>query len=119
MNKAMSLVVVAAALPFRMWAVPFDQVAANWPTILVLLAGSLLGAWIGADEAWLKSGTLQGHRGAAGRNRPGAAFRYDLHGGTAPFTGPAQIVAGVIAGVLHRDRRVFLGVAGGGCSSPP
>jgi len=50
-NKAMSLVVVASALPFRAAAVPFGDVAANWPIIVNLLAGSLLGAWFGAGWA--------------------------------------------------------------------
>ena len=42
LNKAMSLVVVASALPFRAAAVPFTDVAANWSIIVNLLAGSLL-----------------------------------------------------------------------------
>lgn len=50
LNKAMSLVVVAFALPFRAATVPFDQIAAQWPTILNLLAGSLIGAWLGAMQ---------------------------------------------------------------------
>jgi uncharacterized membrane protein YfcA len=48
LNKAMSLVVVASALPFRAAAVPFASVAAHWPIIVHLLAGSLIGAWFGA-----------------------------------------------------------------------
>jgi uncharacterized protein len=51
LNKAMSLVVVASALPFRAAAVPFASVAAHWPIIVNLLAGSLLGAWFGASWA--------------------------------------------------------------------
>src|SRR3954470_10521411 len=51
LNKAMSLVVVASALPFRAAAVPFAEVAAHWPIIVNLLAGSLLGAWLGAGWA--------------------------------------------------------------------
>ncbi|WP_426037214.1 TSUP family transporter, partial [Cypionkella sp. TWP1-2-1b2] len=59
LNKAMSLVVVATALPFRVSTVPFDQVAAHWPIIVNLLAGSLAGAWCGAGWATrLKSETL-------------------------------------------------------------
>ena len=59
LNKAMSLVVVASALPFRTAAVPFDAVAAHWAVIVNLLAGSLLGAWLGAGWATrLKSETL-------------------------------------------------------------
>src|SRR5580692_7815639 len=49
LNKAMSLVVVASALPFRARTVPFGEVAAHWPVILNLLAGSLIGAWLGAS----------------------------------------------------------------------
>jgi uncharacterized protein len=51
LNKAMSLVVVASALPFRAATVPFSTVAAHWPIIVNLLAGSLLGAWFGAGWA--------------------------------------------------------------------
>jgi uncharacterized membrane protein YfcA len=46
LNKAMSLVVVASALPFRAAAVPFASVAANWPIIVNLLAGSLAGSMV-------------------------------------------------------------------------
>src|ERR671912_157734 len=45
LNKALSLVVVASALPFRAGTVPFGSIAAHWPIVLNLLAGSLLGAW--------------------------------------------------------------------------
>jgi hypothetical protein len=45
LNKAMSLVVVAPALPFRASTVPFSAIAANWPIVVNLLAESLLGAW--------------------------------------------------------------------------
>ena len=59
LNKAMSLVVVAAALPFRASAVPFSSLAARWQILATLLAGSLIGAWLGADLATrLKSRTL-------------------------------------------------------------
>jgi uncharacterized membrane protein YfcA len=51
LNKAMSLIVVAFALPFRSNSVPFGDVAGNWPAIINLLAGSLLGAWCGAGWA--------------------------------------------------------------------
>ena len=51
LNKAMSLIVVASALPFRAAAVPFASVAAHWSIIVNLLAGSLLGAWFGAGWA--------------------------------------------------------------------
>lgn len=51
LNKAMSLVVVASALPFRAATVPFSAIAANWLIIVYLLCGSLLGAWLGASWA--------------------------------------------------------------------
>ena len=59
LNKATSLIVVATALPFRAGTVPLSDVAAHWPVILNLLAGSLAGAWFGAGWATrLKSETL-------------------------------------------------------------
>src|SRR5882762_8687017 len=42
LNKAMSLVVVASALPFRASAVPFSALVAHWSIIANLLCGSLL-----------------------------------------------------------------------------
>ena len=38
LNKAMSLAVVATALPFRSGTVPFGQIAAHWPIVVNLLA---------------------------------------------------------------------------------
>ncbi|MFE9098546.1 TSUP family transporter [Streptomyces sp. NPDC007264] len=51
LNKAMSLVVVLAALPARLAAVSVSEVAAHWPVAVNLLAGSLAGAWAGASWA--------------------------------------------------------------------
>jgi uncharacterized protein len=51
MNKAMSLIVVATALPARLVAVLFDAVNGYWFVVVTLLAGSLIGAWIGATLA--------------------------------------------------------------------
>ncbi|KPH77378.1 sulfite exporter TauE/SafE family protein [Bosea vaviloviae] len=115
LNKAMSLVVVATALPFRAATVPFATIAANWPIILNLLAGSLLGAWFGAGWATrLKSETLYkviavllvaiaivlvaGHDAAAGKPL---------------LTGSAQLVAGILAGFGIGVVASLLGVAGG------
>src|SRR6195952_3017265 len=100
LNKAMSLIVVASALPFRAATVPFSVVAANWPIIANLLAGSLLGAWFGAGWATrLKSQTL--YRVIAIMLALIAVVLVIGHGtvGTgAILTGVAQAVAGVIAG---------------------
>lgn len=120
LNKAMSLVVVAAALPFRAGAVPLGLVAANGTVILNLLAGSLLGAWIGAGWAMrmdparlhrvialllvlIAAALLFGH-GVAG----GAAG-----GGGPPLDGLALIAAGTAAGFAIGVVASVLGVAGG------
>ena len=51
MNKAMSLIVVLSALPARLVSVPWSQVSSHWPVVVNLLAGSLVGAWLGATWA--------------------------------------------------------------------
>jgi len=51
LNKAMSLVVVTAALVFRSKAIPIAEVQAHLDVILNLLAGSLIGAWWAAGHA--------------------------------------------------------------------
>src|SRR5262249_14017026 len=51
LNKAMSLVVVATALPFRTAVVPFSTVLAQWSIVVTLLSGSVVGAWGGAGWA--------------------------------------------------------------------
>ena len=56
LNKAMSLVVVTSGLLFRIGTVPMQEIAANWSIIVNLLAGSLLGAWLGAAWATRLSG---------------------------------------------------------------
>ena len=115
-NKAMSLIVVASALPLRTGTISFAAIVDHWMVIANLLAGSLLGAWFGA--AWatrLRSETLYrviavllvaiagvllvGH-GAEGSGRP-------------LLTGAAQMVAGVAAGFVIGVVASLLGVAGG------
>ncbi|MGO4332926.1 sulfite exporter TauE/SafE family protein [Cupriavidus sp. 2TAF22] len=116
LNKAMSLVVVAFALPFRTQAVPIADVLANWPVILNLLAGSILGAWCGAS--W------------ATRMRSEALYRViavllvcmalvlltsnhseSQHAMLTP--GALQVAGGVIAGFLIGVVAAVMGVAGG------
>lgn len=115
LNKAMSLVVVAFALPFRAATVPFDQIAAHWPIIVNLLAGSLAGAWLGAGWATrLKSETL--YKVIAVLLLMIAVvlvFGHDIAAGSALVTGTAQIIAGVIAGLVIGIVASLLGVAGG------
>jgi len=59
LNKALSLVVVATAPPARLPGVPYAEVAQHRTVIVNLLAGSLLGAWLGATWATrMRSQTL-------------------------------------------------------------
>lgn len=114
-NKAMSLVVVASALPFRAAAVPFASVASQWPIIVNLLAGSLLGAWFGAGWAMqLSSQTL--HRVIAVLLVGIAAvlmLGHDPSSSDAMLTGMTQAVVGVVAGFAIGVVAALLGVAGG------
>lgn len=115
LNKAMSLVVVAFALPFRASSVPLADVASHWPVILNLLAGSLLGAWLGAGWATvLKSETLYKVIaillvGIAGVLLLG----HDAHSNGPLFAGATLIVAGLAAGFCIGIVASLLGVAGG------
>ena len=115
LNKAMSLVVVASALPFRAATVPFSTVTAHWPIIVNLLAGSLLGAWFGAGWATrLASQTL--YRVIAALLVATAVILFVGHGVSgsgALLTGPAQVVAGVGVGLVIGVVAALLGVAGG------
>jgi uncharacterized membrane protein YfcA len=116
LNKAMSLIVVASALPFRMSAVPFTEVAAHWTVIVNLLAGSLAGAWLGAGWATrLRSESL--YKVIAVLLVAIAVvllFGHEANGtGRALLAGPAQIVVGIGAGFLIGVVASLLGVAGG------
>lgn len=51
LDMAMSLIVVATALPARLLGVPLNDLVAELDVIVNLLAGSLLGAWLGATWA--------------------------------------------------------------------
>jgi uncharacterized protein len=115
-NKAMSLIVVASALPLRTGTISFAAIVGQWMVIANLLAGSLLGAWVGAawatrlrSEALYRviavllvaiAGVLLVGHGAEGSGRP-------------LLTGAAQTVAGVAAGFVIGVVASLLGVAGG------
>lgn len=115
LNKAISLIVVAAALPFRAGTVPLAEVAAHWPVIVNLLAGSLLGAWFGAGWATrLKSETL--YKVIAGLLVVIAVVLmvgHDANTGRPLVTGTEQLAAGIVAGFLIGIVASLLGVAGG------
>ncbi|UVT17074.1 MAG: sulfite exporter TauE/SafE family protein [Nitrospira sp.] len=116
MNKAMSLVVVGSALPFRATTVPLAEIAAHWMVIANLLAGSLAGAWIGA--------------GWATKLPAGLLYRiiaillviisvvllagHDMSAAERPLLGGwVKIIAGLIAGFGIGAVASLMGVAGG------
>jgi uncharacterized protein len=116
LNKAMSLVVVASALPFRAATVPFSAVAEHWAVIMNLLGGSLFGAWFGAGWAIrLKSVSL--YKTIAALLVMIAVvlvFGHEVVGtGQQLLTGNAQFAAGIIAGFGIGLVASLLGVAGG------
>lgn len=116
LNKAMTLLVVASALPFRMGTVPFAEIAAHWLVIVNLLAGSLAGAWFGAGWAiGLRPETL--HR-VIGILLVMIAlvlvFGHGLSGGHALVAGGMlRIIVGILAGFAIGIVAALLGVAGG------
>ncbi|MDF0653110.1 MAG: sulfite exporter TauE/SafE family protein [Nitrospira sp.] len=116
MNKAMSLAVVGSALPFRTTTVPFTEITAQWMVIANLLAGSLVGAWIGAGWATrLHARTL--HRVIAILLVIIAAVLLVGHetssAGLPLLDGVAQVVIGLFAGFVIGAVASFMGVAGG------
>lgn len=115
LNKAMSLIVVAVALPARLAAVPLSDMAPYWTVCLNLLAGSLVGAWLGASWATrMRSATL--YRVLAGLLVLIAVALAANHAGTlAPlYLNPvAQAIAGVLAGLGIGIVAALMGVAGG------
>jgi uncharacterized protein len=116
LNKATSLIVAMSALVFRNKNVPIAEMFAHAAVIVNLLAGSLLGAWLGASWATRMHGNalykviaillvaiaavlLFGH-GAADATR-------------AALDGWLLWITGAIAGLLIGIVASLLGVAGG------
>jgi uncharacterized membrane protein YfcA len=114
-NKAMSLVVVLAALPSRLVAVPAESVAAHWPLALGLLAGSLPGAWLGA--AWAtRARAVTLHRVLGVLLAVIAAVFAAHHLGLTPRPDlplAAQVALGAVAGAGIGVVAAVMGVAGG------
>lgn len=114
-NKAMSLLVVLVALPARLMSIPYDSVAPYWYVVVNLLAGSLVGAWIGATWATrMRSATL--YKVLAGLLVLIAATLAWTHfADTEPLAlDPAlRTILGVIAGVGIGIVAALMGVAGG------
>jgi uncharacterized membrane protein YfcA len=116
LNKSISLVVVASALPFRAGTVPLSSLTEHWDVILNLLAGSVLGAWFGAGWAIkLKTETfykviavllvfialilLLSHN-----------LEYSI---VSSLSGHTHIIVGVAAGFIIGVVAALLGLAGG------
>ena len=115
LNKAMSLVVVLTALPARLAAFPFSAMADEWAVAANLLAGSLLGAWVGASWATkLRAAAL--YRVLAVLLVLIAAALFASHEGelgSLTIGGPGRVAVGVIAGFAIGVVASVMGVAGG------
>jgi uncharacterized protein len=116
LNKAMSLIVVAAALLFRTRSVPFSTIAAHWSIIADLLAGSLFGAWFGAGWAIRMRGDTFYRIIAILLVLIAVAMLFDHHTttllATADPTG-GRYVVGIAAGFAIGVVAALMGVAGG------
>lgn len=114
-NKMMSLVVVLVALPSRLAAVPFAEVAGHWTVAVTLLVGSLPGAWLGA--AWatrMRAATLYRVLGALLLFIAALFAAYHLVWlPELDLPAAAQAVAGAVAGFGCGVAAALLGVAGG------
>ncbi|MBV5306585.1 MAG: sulfite exporter TauE/SafE family protein [Desulfobulbaceae bacterium] len=119
LNKAMSLVVVAAALLFRGAAISPGQLFSHVDVVVNLLAGSLIGAWWAAGHAitlpriWLNRVVMVMLVLLSLIMLAEALF--GMHGEGAPLfeQGVARFVAGMIAGFGIGVVAALLGVAGG------
>jgi uncharacterized membrane protein YfcA len=116
LNKAISLVVVASALIFRTKNVPYGTIALHWDVIMNLLAGSIAGAWVGAELATrLKSESLYKIIAVLlGGIALVLLFGHDIaRNGHPLLSGAVLIGSGVMAGFTIGVFASFLGVAGG------
>ena len=114
-NKAMSLVVVAAAIPARLVAVPLFEIADEWAAVANLLAGSLLGAWLGASWATRMATATLYRVLSVLLVFVAMVFTAERIGTipTADLSEPVQLVAGLVAGFGIGAVAALLGVAGG------
>jgi uncharacterized membrane protein YfcA len=119
MNKAISLVVVCAAMLFRFRVIPPGETLAHMDLVLNVLAGSLLGSWFAAGHAMRLAGpklnrlvlVLLSLLAVAMLAEGVLDIRGDGHRLLAdPFL---QVIAGVVAGLVIGAVAALLGVAGG------
>lgn len=115
LNKAMSLIVVLTALPARLVSIPYASLSPYWYIAVNLLAGSLIGAWLGATMATrMRSTTL--YRVLAGLLLLiAAALAWTHFGHVEALSLPVVVrsVLGVIAGAGIGVVAALMGVAGG------
>lgn len=119
LNKAMSLVVVAAALLFRGGSISPGILMNHLDVVLNLLAGSLIGAWWAAGHAitmprrWLNRIVMVLLVGLS-LVMLSEAWAGMHEGGTPLFeAGPLRFIAGLVAGLGIGVVAALLGVAGG------
>jgi uncharacterized membrane protein YfcA len=115
LNKAMSLIVVVTAIPARLFAVPLAELIPHWTVVVNLLAGSLVGAWLGATWATrMRSATL--YKVLAGLLVLIAAALAVNQLGPTPgldLDPAATAIVGVVAGAGIGVVAALMGVAGG------
>jgi uncharacterized protein len=116
LNKAISLVVVASALPFRAGTIPLSALIGHGDVILNLLAGSIIGAWLGAGWA-IKLKTETFYKIISVLLVCIALlllFSHQLELNLlSSFSTTTHIVMGVLAGFIIGVVAALLGVAGG------
>ena len=115
LNKAMSLLVVFTALPARLFSVAWSSLSPHWFVAVNLLAGSLVGAWVGATWATrMRSATL--YRVLAVLLvlvAVALAWSHSGHVGALDLPPAVRLVAGVLAGAAIGIVPALMGVAGG------
>ncbi len=119
LNKAMSLVVVAAALLFRVKAIPMEQLGQHLDIVVNLLAGSLVGAWWAAGHAltmprtWLNRIIMVMLSGLAVLMLSESWLGVQETSVPLFHEGITRLIAGVVAGFGIGMVAALLGVAGG------
>lgn len=119
LNKAMSLIVVTAALIFRIKVIPLSQLMPHMNVAINLLAGSLIGAWWAAGQTitmsrkWLDR-IIMYMLVALSLVMLSEAW-FGLHSAATPLfqSGVVQSIVGVMAGFGIGVVAALLGVAGG------
>lgn len=119
LNKAMSLMVVASALVFRMHAIPVAQLGEQLGIVINLLAGSLVGAWWAAGHAINMSRQLLNRIIMVMLVGLAVLMLWEAVGGVREQAAPlftnvyVLMLTGVMAGLLIGMVAALLGVAGG------